>query len=349
MSDATIRIGRHVVGCGERVFVIAEAGVNHDGRIDDALRLIDAAAEAGADAVKFQIFSAEELAARDAPTAAYQSGDGTTQRELLQSLELPHDAFARLAARCAERGLVFLATPFGLRDVEALARLGAAAIKIASTDLDNVPLIRAATDAGVTLIVSTGAATRDELDAAVERLRAWKAAGRAILLHCVSSYPTPLEAANLRRIAALRTRYETPVGFSDHTTATRIGAWAVAAGACVLEKHFTLDRARPGPDHAMSLEPDQLREYISDVRAAEAALGDGEIEMQPIEQDVRRVARKSVFAATRIAAGSRLTRANLTTRRPGGGISPDRFDELLSRVAAVDIPPDTPLAWNMIR
>ena len=351
MTAEPIAIGRHRIGPRQPVYVIAEAGVNHDGRLNDALRLIDAAVEAGADAVKFQVFSADELAAGDAPTASYQNETHrhASQRDMLRALELPRAAFTEFRDHCAARNIDFLATPFGLADLTALDALDVPTIKLASTDLDNVPLVQAAVDTQRPLIVSTGAATSGELDAAVTRLREWHAAARTILLHCVSSYPTPLNAANLRRILALRDRYGLPTGYSDHTTATQTGAWAVAAGACILEKHFTLDRARPGPDHAMSLEPAQLREYIAQVRAAEAALGAGDLDMQPIEQDVRRVARKSVFTATSIARGARLTLTNLTTRRPGGGISPDQFEALLSRAAAVDIPADTPLAWNMIQ
>jgi N,N'-diacetyllegionaminate synthase len=348
-NASSVAIGGRLVGTGQPTYVVAEAGVNHDGSLAKALELVDVAVAAGADAVKSQFFRAEELAAPSAQTAAYQRAAGDhSQRDLLSRLELTDTDFRRIQARCRDRSIELLATPFSVLDVDRLRRLGVRAIKIASTDVNNTPLLRQAVALRLPLIVSTGASTADEIEAAVARLRGWNAGQRLILLHCVSCYPVPLAAANLRAIAALRSAYGVPCGFSDHTTSTQAGAWAVAAGACVLEKHFTLDRGGPGPDHAMSLEPAELREYVAAVRGVEEALGSGVLGMTDLEADVRTVARKSVVTTTAGRAGTQLTADMLTIKRPGGGIPPDQLDAVLGRRLAVDAPGDTVLSWDML-
>lgn len=343
-------IGAREVGPGRQCYVIAEAGVNHDGDFDDALRLIDVAADAGADAVKFQIFEAAKLTRRDAPTAAYQlAAGGQSQQAMLAKLELAAVQFERLATRARRRGIDFLATPFGVDDLAVLRKLGAPAIKFASTDLNNVTLLQPATALGLPMILSTGAATAVEIDAAVGRLREWDVAERSLLLHCVSAYPTPPNAANLRAIAALAERTGMPVGYSDHTTLTTTGALAVACGACVLEKHFTLDRLRPGPDHAMSLSPGELAEYVARAREAESLLGGGHVGMSEIERDVRRVARKSLCYARRLVAGTRVTSEMLIAKRPGDGIGPDEIERVVGRELVADVSPDSVVAWEHLR
>jgi N-acetylneuraminate synthase/N,N'-diacetyllegionaminate synthase len=227
--------------------------------------------------------------------------------------------------------------------------LDVAAIKIASTDLTNGPLLDAAAATGLPLIVSTGAATAEEIGESVERLVRGGAREQLILLHCVSCYPTPVEAANLRAVGELRRRFGVPVGLSDHTTSVEIGGWAVAAGACVLEKHFTLDRAASGPDHAMSLTPSELKEYVRHVRQVESALGGGTLGMTESEAGVRAVARKSIVAAVSIRMGTRFTPSMLTLKRPGTGLPPDALATLVGREAATDIPSDTLLSWDMVR
>ena len=344
-----VSIGQRSIAVGQPAYVVAEAGVNHDGSLDKALRLVDAAVEAAADAVKFQVFRADELASESAATAAYQKrSGGSSQREMLARLELSDDDFRRLRAYCAQRGIEFIATPFGPRDVQCLLDLNLNAIKVASTDLNNTPLLHRVAQTGLPLIVSTGAATADEIETAAELLRRWDAGERLILLHCVSAYPTPLDAANLRAIGTLRRAFGVPCGFSDHTTDTRTGAWAVAAGACVLEKHFTLERSAPGPDHAMSLDPSGLQEYILAVRDAERALGTGSLGMTALEADVRAGARKSVVAACDLTAGTRLRSEMLAIKRPGGGIEPAQLDTLVGRRVAANVSRDTALTWDMI-
>lgn len=349
-GTGAVNIGGRLVGERQRVLIVAEVGVNHDGDVDRARRMIDVAADAGADMVKFQMFRAAELVTATADAAGYQKAAGaSSQREMLARLELSDDDFAGLAAHCRGRGIAFLATPFSATDVARLVRLGVPAIKLASTDLNNPVLVRPASDTGLPLIVSTGAATADEIAVAVERLKAWGAGARLILLHCISGYPAPLAEANLRAIATLRQVSGVPCGFSDHTESTAIAGWAVAAGACVLEKHFTLDRGAAGPDHAMSLEPRQLREYVAAARDAEAALGSGELGMSAVEADVRAVARKSVVAAVAIPAGTKVTEVMLTVKRPGGGIPPDQLELVVGRHAVVDVAPDTILTWDHVQ
>jgi N,N'-diacetyllegionaminate synthase len=357
-GGAGLRVGARTIAAGQPAYIIAEAGVNHDGDPETALRLIDIAADADADAVKFQLFSADALATIVAPLADYQRGafDGeptgtrppADQREMLRRLELRPRDWARLRAHCAARGIDFLVTPFGPDDVARLRELDVPAVKIASTDLDNPPLIRAAAALGKPLIVSTGAATEQEIDAAVARFESLGLRERLVLLHCVSCYPTPANAANLRAIGELHRRFGVPCGFSDHTALVESGAWAAAAGACVLEKHFTYDRAAAGPDHAMSLDAAGLREYVARVRACEAALGTGRLGMTPLEEPVRRVARRSVVAACDLPAGAQLTAERLAVKRPAGGIAPDQFDRLLGRRLKQAAPRDAQITWDML-
>jgi N,N'-diacetyllegionaminate synthase len=346
-----IVIGDRRVGAESPVFVMAEAGVNHDGSLEKALRLVDVAADAGADAVKFQVFRAAELVAATAPTAAYQkrrTGE-TSQAAMLARLELSDADFAAIKQRCDERSVLFTATPFGPSDVARLLDLGVAVLKTASTNLNDVPLLGRAAESGLPLIVSTGASTKDEIQACVDCLTGLGARDRLILLHCVSVYPTPVPLLNLRAIASLRQAFGVPVGLSDHTDSTETGAWAAAVGACVVEKHMTLDRRAPGPDHAMSMDPDQLHEYVDRIRQVESGLGDGRIGMTPVEDNVRRVARKSIVASASVPAGTVLTEEMLTCKRPGTGITPIELRRVIGRSAAMDIPADAVLTWDMLQ
>lgn len=364
-NGARVLLGGFAVGSGNPAFIIAEAGVNHDGNVETALRMVDAAKQAGADAVKFQMFRAAELASAQAETASYQkTHGGHSQRTMLANLELSDHDFARIAAKCDGLGIAFIVTPFGTGDVERLAALRTsnfalrtsqakvsplATIKIASTDLTNRPLLSAAIATGLPLIVSTGASTEEEIRSAVEFIRQHGAVDRLVLLHCVSAYPTPLDAMNLGAIAALTRAFGVPVGLSDHSTSTVTGAWAVAAGACLLEKHFTLDRSRPGPDHAMSLAPQELAEYVAQVRSVESTIGGGRIGMHECEHEVRQVARKSVVAAVPISVGTPIAADMLTLKRPGTGIPAGDLAGVIGKVATVAIPADTLLSWAMMR
>lgn len=346
---ATAIAGR-LIGQGHPVFVIAEAGVNHDGSLGKARELIDAARSAGADAVKFQLFHADRLAARGAACCAYQKPQAAgDQREMLRRLELPAAALSELKARAEAVGLIFLATPFGLPELDALLGLNAPAIKIASPDIVNAPLLRKAAASGRPVIASTGAADVAEVDDAVMQFRAFDAIDRLALLHCVSAYPAPLNEARLACIRALADRYGVPAGFSDHTDGTATGALAVAAGACILEKHLTLDRAAGGPDHFFSLEPGPFAEYVARARGAAAALGDGTIRGAASEAEVRRLARGSMVAVRSIPSGAKIRAAWIDVQRPGDGISPAAWTEVIGRQAACDIPAGTRLTWAMVR
>ncbi len=349
-EPAPVRIGSAEVGPGRRAYVIAEAGVNHNGSEDAAHRMIYAALAAGADAVKFQAFRAADLATADADAAGYQKSatGASSQRTMLESLELPPNALERLARHCRRDGIEFLATPFGIRDLHMLRDLGIRAVKIASTDLNNLPLLDEVAATGLPIILSTGASLTEELDATVQTLQGCRAADRLLLLHCVSSYPTPWNQANLRRIQHLKARCGLPTGFSDHTQAIQTGALAVAAGACVIEKHFTLDSSLPGPDQTLSLEPGLLAEYIERIRDAEAALGTGDLAPRDCEREVRQVARKSIVAARPIAAGEILDAGCLTAKRPAGGLEPRALPALLGKRARTPIPTDTRITWSMV-
>ena len=344
-----LAVGGHELVAG-RAWVVAEAGVNHNGSIDLALRMVEAARQAGADAVKFQVFSAGRLVSPGAPAAEYQeqAGAGVDQRELLERLELSREEYRRVAEHCRRVGIEFLATPFDTGDLEFLVGLRVPAIKIASTDLTNRPLLEAALGTDLPVLLSTGAAHGGEIDRAVAWCRAAREDEGLVLLHCVSSYPTPPGEANLGAVASLRRRYGLPVGHSDHTTSRLTGALALALGACVIEKHFTLDGGLPGPDQAMSLEPDGLGEYIAGIRQAESLMGTGRLGCAEVEREVRRVARRSIVADRDIAAGQTLTREMLAVRRPAGGIDPAHFEEVLGWRAGRDIPRDCRLSWQML-
>ena len=323
-----VAVGQHLVGPDCPTLVVAEAGVNHDGDLATALRLVDAAVEAGADAVKFQAFRASELVSTTAPMAAYQTERcaDESQHAMLSRLELSQNEFHALKQRCDERKVLFLATPFGETSIRELVEIGVEAIKIASTDLANPMLMHTALETNLPLIVSTGASSEEEIRTCVASIVRAGAADRLVLLHCVSCYPTPLSKLNLRGIRSLQRAFRVPCGLSDHTTSTDTGAWGVAAGACLVEKHFSLDPTRSGPDHAMSLDPTQLAKYISAVRRAEQVLGTGAIGMTDAETDVRRAAGRSVVTGVAVAAGSVLTRDVLAVKRPGTGnlTGPDR-------------------------
>jgi N,N'-diacetyllegionaminate synthase len=353
-AAASVEIGGRRVGAGERVLVVAEIGVNHDGDVGVALELVDAAAAAGAEAVKLQAFRPAALAATSAPLAAYQRTGAGAARDQLQMLErlcLSESDFASVAKRCEEHGIVFLATPFDLASAELLERVGTPAFKVGSGELTNLPFLEALAARRRPLILSTGMATLAEVAEAVAVVRAVASTavgtvgapgadtggtpvvGAAdvplVLLHCVSSYPTPPAQANLRALDTLRAAFQVPVGYSDHCLGLEASLAAVARDACLLERHITLDRTRPGPDHAMSLEPDELRELVGRVRELESMLGDGCKAPQPAERDTRAVARRSIVASRALRAGETLTAEALAIKRPGGGLAPARLPELI--------------------
>lgn len=347
------------------VQVIAEAGVNHNGQEDLAFELVAVAAQAGADAVKFQTFKAESLATQDAPKAAYQERTtGTTESQfaMLKRLELSPALHRELKEAAERQGIEFLSSAFDSDSLRFLVdELGLKRLKVPSGELTNAPFLLEHARTGAALIVSTGMATLAEVETALgviafgrlaERtekpsVAAFRAAyaapeGQAalraglVLLHCTSDYPAAPSAVNLRAMDTLYAAFDLPVGYSDHTLGTGMSVAAVARGACVIEKHFTLDRTMAGPDHAASLEPEALATMIQDIRAVSVALGDGVKRPQPAEWAVAQVARKSLVARTDIAAGATLTADRIAIMRPGSGVSPLRYWDVLGQTARRD-------------
>lgn len=353
-----------------RCFVIAEAGVNHNGSLDLALQLVDVAADAGADAVKFQTFRAEQLVTAQAAKAAYQvanTHDDGGQLAMLRALELKPADHAALIERCQQRGIRFMSTAFDAASLAFLGGLGMPALKLPSGDINAGPLLLQAARLGQPMIVSTGMSTLADIEAALGVIafgltQAGEPSGRAAceaayasaegqaalraqvrLLHCVTQYPAPPEAVNLRAMDTMASAFGLPVGYSDHTLGIEVSLAAVARGACVIEKHFTLDRTLPGPDHAASLEPGELRQLMTGIRRIEAALGSPRKQPAPAELPNRPVARRSIVAARPIRAGETLTADMLAIKRPGTGVSPLDWWDRLGRPAARDYAVDEPL------
>lgn len=344
-TPSPVRIGERALATGGPVFLIAEAGVNHDGELDTALALVDVAAEAGADAVKFQTFDPDALVTAGAELAEYQQAtvpSAGSQHEMLARLRFGVQEHAAIIERCAEREIGFLSTPFDSGSARMLAELGVPAFKVGSGELTNLPFLAELAAYGLPMLVSTGMADLDEVRAAVDAVRAHGAP--LVLLHCTSSYPAPEDEANLRALDALREAFAVPVGYSDHTSGFAVSLAAVARDACVLERHVTLDRRRTGPDHAMSLEPGELAELVARVRELERALGDGRKRPQPSELELRTVARRSIVAARALQTGEVLTASALAIKRPGGGLPPARLASLFGRRLRLPVAADARIA-----
>jgi N,N'-diacetyllegionaminate synthase len=326
------------------VFVIAEAGVNHNGDMGTARRLIDAAAQAGANAVKFQTFKAENLVSRRAPKADYQlatTDRAESQYEMIRRLELDEPMHRDLIAHCSLRGIRFLSTPFDSDSLDLLMGLGMDAIKIPSGEATNLPFLRLIGAQGKDVILSTGMCSLGEVEAALGTLiQAGTPRDRIVVLHANTEYPTPMPDVNLRAMAAMGNALGVPFGYSDHTRGIEIPIAAVALGASVIEKHFTLDRNMEGPDHKASLEPDELKAMVAAIRNVSLALGSGIKTPSASEAKNIPIARKSLHARVAIRAGEPFTAANLTAKRPGTGVSPMRWDEFIGKPAPRDYDPD---------
>jgi N,N'-diacetyllegionaminate synthase len=327
-----------------KTLIIAEAGVNHNGDIDIAKKLIDVAAESGADFVKFQTFNADRLVTQSASKADYQkvTEDVTeSQYKMLKKLELTEAVHRELISHCAKRSISFFSTGFDIESIDMLTSLGQELFKIPSGEITNFPYLRHIGKLGKNVILSTGMSNMDEIERAINVLEASGTARTDItVLHCTTAYPAPIEDVNLLAMQSIRDRFSVGVGYSDHTLGIEISLAAVAMGATVIEKHFTLDRSFPGPDHRASLEPLELQSMILGIRKIEQALGDGIKRMMPSEVSNRDVARKSVVARYPIQTGEELTEENLTTKRPGNGISPMLWMDLLGRKASKDYSTD---------
>lgn len=339
MTSRVVINGRSI-GPDQPCYIIAEIGVNHNGDLGLAHRLIDLAAASGADAVKFQTFVTDELTLSDAPQAEYQarSVGEKSQADMLRQYELPFPAFAELQAHCAQAGVDFISTAFDAVSLDFIIGLGPACLKWPSGEINNLPLLRMAARSGLPLLLSTGMGTMTEVSRALD----WLGPDvPTVILQCVSQYPAEIEDQNLRVLPAMAGAFGCPVGFSDHTIGPYAAIAARALGMAVLEKHFTMDRAMAGPDHHASVEPDDFRELVRAIRAIERGLGDGLKRPRAVEGDVARVARKSLVYRRDLAAGQVLSEDDLTTKRPGTGVSPDQFDAFIGRRLTRDVRRDT--------
>lgn len=327
-----------------RTLIIAEAGVNHNGDLKLAKRLIDVAAEAGADCVKFQTFRADRQVTRVARKADYQikaTDCMEYQHEMLRRLELSVEMHQELIAHCATCNIGFLSTGFDVESVDLLRGLGQNLFKIPSGEITNLPYLRHIGRLGGGVILSTGMAILGEIEAAIEVLeQAGTPRAKLTVLHCTTEYPTPMSEVNLRAMQSMHTAFGVAVGYSDHTPGIEVAVAAVAMGASVIEKHFTVDRDLPGPDHKASLEPEELKAMVAAIRNIEIALGDGIKRLTPSEAKNKPVARKSLVAKQRITAGDVFGEQNITAKRPGTGISPMRWNEVIGRTAPRDFAED---------
>ncbi|MFH2034127.1 MAG: N-acetylneuraminate synthase [Candidatus Margulisiibacteriota bacterium] len=334
----------------KKVFIIAEIGVNHNGSLKLAKKLVDRAAACGVDAVKFQTFKADEITSKHAQKAEYQKKDGPrgeTQYEMLKKLELQDSDFKVLSVYAKKKGLIFLSSPFGIRSVDLLETLNMPIYKIASGEITNFPLLRYIGSKKKPVILSTGMADLKEIKQAIDQIK--KAGSKDItLLHCITSYPARDEVLNLKAIQTLKKKFALPVGFSDHSQGTVAAAAAVALGAGVIEKHFTLDNFMPGPDHRASLDPQAMTKMVKNIRTIEKALGDGKKIPSSEEKVIKKLARKSLVASKNIARGEKISLAMVTSKRPQGGISPVYYKKVVGRRARQDISKDSIIHWKML-
>lgn len=320
------------------VFIIAEAGVNHNGDINIAKRIIDQAVMSGADAVKFQTFKAENLVCRNAEKAEYQrktTDEGESQFEMLKKLELSEEAHRELIEYCKGKKIEFLSSPFDIYSVQLLSEFGLNVYKIASGEITNYPLLKCIGEKKKKVIMSTGMSTLEEVREAINVLKE-NGTTDISLLHCNTEYPTPMEDVNLHAMLTLKKEFQVNVGYSDHTKGIEVPIAAVALGAVLIEKHFTLDNNMEGPDHKASLDPDEFKKMVSAIRNIEVALGDGRKRPSDSERKNMEIARKSIVAKKKITKGCIFTEENITTKRPGNGINPMRWNEIVGKSAMRD-------------
>ncbi|MGA2498313.1 MAG: N-acetylneuraminate synthase family protein [Tepidisphaeraceae bacterium] len=342
-----IHIAQRTVGPDQPVLVIAEIGVNHDGSLDRALALVEHARAAGADAVKLQIYTATSLMHPSGGLAEYQKTPSTDDSPIamLQRYEIDSEQRRTIVAAIRAKGLSPIATPFSPGDVPELERLGLPAVKIASPDLVNPVLLKRVAALGKPMLLSVGTATMEEIRRTAEWLHAWNAT--YALLHCISCYPTPTDQAHLGWISELARSFPVPVGYSDHTTDEWAGGLAVAAGACLIEKHLTWDRTAPGPDHSASADPQQFARYVANVRRAESLRGAGSKRVLEIEEDVRLVSRQSLVLVRDLPQGHLLQEADLTVQRPGTGIPAAEIDKVIGRKLSQPLTAGAMLQWTL--
>ena len=344
-----IKIANKTIGEYSKSFIIAEAGVNHNGSIEMAKKLVNAAKEAGADAVKFQTFKTKNLVTKNAKKAEYQiknSGE-ESQYEMIKKLELSDSEFQEIAKYAESKGIIFLSSPFDIESVDLLDEMNIPAFKIASGEITNFPLLKHIAKKHRPVILSTGMSTIGEVEEALNLIEKYN--DDIILMHCLTNYPAKKEDANLNVIKTLEYTFKRHVGFSDHTSGIEMSVAAVALGSCVIEKHFTIDKNLPGPDHKASLEPQELSEMVKAVRNVEKGLGNGIKKPTNDEIKIKKLVRKSIVAKKDILKGSILTEEMLNIKRPGTGIEPKYLDELVGRELIDDVKKDDLLKWNQLK
>ena len=344
-----IKIDGKTVGEGYPCFIIAEAGVNHNGSVELAKKLINTAKEAEVDAVKFQTFKAKYVAIKNAEKAEYQketTGE-CSQYDMIKKLELTEEDFKELAGYAKKKDVIFLSSPFDKESVDLLDEINVPAYKVASGEMTNLSLLKCIAKKEKTIILSTGMATLGEIKEALKIIRN-EGVEDIILLHCVSNYPTKIEDANLKAMETLKQAFKIPVGFSDHTLGITAPIAAVALGACIIEKHFTRDKNLPGPDHKASLEPDELKDMVMAIRDVEKALGTGIKRPTTEEEEIKKVVRRSIVAMVDISKGRTITEDMLDFKRPGTGIEPKYIDMIVGKKAKEDIRKDEIVTWKTI-
>jgi len=342
-----IKINNKLIGVGQPVFIIAEAGVNHNGKFSMALKLVDAAKKAGADAVKFQTFNTEEVVVCNAKKESYMKTNDKNQHQMLKRLELSASEFKKLAVYCAKKKIIFLSTPSERGNADFLEDLGVGAFKIGSGDITHIPLISHIAKKGLPIIISTGASYIHEISEAVRVIKA-QGNNDIILLHCTSFYPAPYDQINLRALMTLQRKFKVPVGYSDHTLGSEVSVGAVALGACVIEKHFTLSRKLAGPDHKASLEPLELKDLVSKIRNLEQALGSSVKQPAKVEREERTLGRRSIVANTAIKKGIGIQKTMLGIKRPGTGLVPKYLSKVIGKKARRALKKDSLIKWSDI-
>lgn len=344
----TVHIGSNRIGATEPVWIVAEAGVNHNGDLTLALELVHAAKECGADCVKFQTFRSDRIVTTRSPKAAYQletTNASESQYDMLKKLELDETAFGRIAEECERAGITFLSTPYSVQDVDLLECIHAPAYKIASALAVEPLLLERVARTAKPVLLSTGMCTIEEVRGAVQTLKS-SSCGELIIFQCTTDYPSKLEEANLRVIPALRDEFRVPVGYSDHTVGLLATTAAVALGACAIERHFTLDRNMPGPDHLASSDPEEMSLLVESVRSVETALGSQMKAPTARETENKVNMRRGIVAARQLRKGSRLVVDDLAFKRPLRSIPPESYDEVVGRRLKRDLEPDQPISWN---
>lgn len=345
-----VKIADRLIGEGKPCFIVAEAGINHNGDINLAKNLIEVAKEAGADAVKFQTFKAEKVVTKSTEKAGYQKKATISDEshfDMIKRLELSGRDFEELFAYARNKEIIFLSSPFDRRSAHLLDELGVPAFKVASGEITNFPLLKHIASKGKPIILSTGMSMLGEIGEALEVIRK-EGVEDIVLLHCVTSYPAEIEAMNLKAMATLGRAFKLPVGLSDHSLGVTIPIAAAALGACVIEKHFTLDKNLPGPDHRASLEPEELKQMVKAIRDVGKAMGNGIKRPTMDEEENKRVARRSIVASVDIPEGTVITEKMLDIKRPGTGIEPKYIEKVIGAVSRANIGKDELLAWDRI-